>query len=130
MKRSVAGIAVENGLVFIARRLSGGSMGDRWESPGVKVESDEDDAGAIKREYMEEFGLDVEVGAYLAQAVFDHGTEHFSLHAYQVRMNGTPCILTEHSEWRWAHFSELESLYFADSDRKLFPELNKTIKTQ
>jgi len=128
MKRSVAGIAVENGLVFIARRLSGGSMGDRWEFPGGKVENDEADAGALKREYMEEFGLDVEVGDFLAQAVFHHGSEHFSLYAYQVHMNGTPIILTEHSEWRWAYFSELESLYFADSDRKLFPSLMKTFK--
>ncbi len=128
MKRSVAGIAVENGLVFIARRLSGGSMGNRWEFPGGKVESDEADAGALRREYMEEFALDVEVGDFLAQAVFDHGTERFSLHAYRVIMNGTPRILTEHSEWRWALFSELESLDFADSDRKLFPKLMKTFK--
>ena len=130
MKRSVAGIAVENGLVFIARRLSGGSMGDRWEFPGGKVEVGEADGIALKREYQEEFGLDVEVGVFLAQAVFDHGTDRFSLHAYRVIMNGTPRILTEHSEWRWANFQELESLYFADSDRKLFPALMKTFSIQ
>jgi len=126
MKRSVAGIAVENGLVFIARRQSGGSMGDRWEFPGGKVEVGEADGSALKREYLEEFGLDVEIGAFLAQAVFDHGSERFSLHAYRVIMNGTPRMLTEHSEWRWACFPELKSLDFADSDRKLFPELMKT----
>jgi 8-oxo-dGTP diphosphatase len=126
MKRSVAGIAVENGLVFIAHRLSGGSMGNRWEFPGGKVEVDESDANALMREYQEEFGLDIEVGPFLAQAVFDHGTERFSLHAYRVIMNGPPRVLTEHSEWRWALFSELETLDFADSDRKLFSDLLKT----
>jgi 8-oxo-dGTP diphosphatase len=125
MKRSVAGISLNEGRYFVARRLPGGDMGGKWEFPGGKVEEGEDCGRAIEREYMEEFGVKVKVSLPIADAVFRHGGEDFLLSAYWVELppNLMNVVLSEHSEWRWASLEEILGMDFADSDRKILPFL-------
>jgi 8-oxo-dGTP diphosphatase len=120
---SVAGIAWNGGKFFIAQRLGGGSMGDKWEFPGGKVDSGESDQEALKREYLEEFGVDIAVGDFLGSAVFEHQGVKRQLRAYRVFFAVPKCALFEHAQWRWAAFDEIEALDFVDSDRKLLPAL-------
>ncbi len=122
-RRSVAGIARRNGAVFIARRLPGGAMGEKWEFPGGKVEPGESDQEALRREYLEEFGIPVSVGALAAHAEFEHKAQGHSLYAYIIRMADDHYTLSEHTEWRWVSLEEIEAMDFADSDRKLLPQL-------
>ena len=56
MSRSIACIDYRDGKLLIAKRKSGGDMGERWEFPGGKIEEGEDFAQAINREMQEEFG--------------------------------------------------------------------------
>jgi 8-oxo-dGTP diphosphatase len=122
-RRSVAGIAAEGGRFFIARRVPGGDLGGKWEFPGGKVEEGETDTEALVREYREEFGVSVRVGAPLGSVSFKHrGTER-TLNAYGIFFCGDSFTLSEHTEWRWASFEEIEGLDFADSDRRLLPFL-------
>jgi 8-oxo-dGTP diphosphatase len=119
-RRSVAGIALEGGKFFIARRLPGGDLGGKWEFPGGKVEEGESDEDALIREYDEEFKIPVKPGAFLGAVSFEHrGVVHI-LNAYRIYFSCRDLTLREHTEWRWAGFDELEKLDFADSDRKLF----------
>ncbi|MFA6505187.1 MAG: NUDIX domain-containing protein [Treponemataceae bacterium] len=123
MRRSVAGIAVESMRAFIARRVRGGSMSEKWEFPGGKVEEGESDETALVREYLEEFAVTVQVGVKLADAVFQHREELITLTAYEVFFDSRDFVLSEHTEWKWATLSEIEKLDFADSDLKLLPSL-------
>ncbi|MDR2537424.1 MAG: NUDIX domain-containing protein [Treponema sp.] len=125
-KRSVAGIATENSQLFIARRIPGGAMGEKWEFPGGKVEHGESDADALRREYLEEFGVDVTVGEQLASAVFEHNGQR-QLYAYRVSFISMQFTLTEHTTWRWATLEEIEALDFVDSDQKLLPSLKNVL---
>ncbi|MDR1576316.1 MAG: NUDIX domain-containing protein [Treponema sp.] len=126
-KRSVAGIAIEGGALFIARRKPGGGLGGKWEFPGGKAEAGENDEAALRREYREEFGLAIETGPLLAGTSFVHKGNTFSLNAYRVFFeDGEPggrICLNEHTEWRWAALEDIEKMDFADSDRGLFPAL-------
>jgi 8-oxo-dGTP diphosphatase len=116
----VAGIALEGGKFFIARRLPGGDLGEKWEFPGGKVEAGESDEDALIREYDEEFKVSIKPAALLGTVSFDHrGITHI-LNAYRIYFAGQDLTLREHTEWRWASLEEMESLDFADSDRKLF----------
>jgi len=130
VKRSVAGIAIEQGTVFIARRKAGGDLGGKWEFPGGKVEEGESDADALRREFIEEFGVAVTAGALLASGEFFHKGQKFALNGYRVFPDSDHFNLTEHDECRWAALDEIKTLDFADSDRLLFPRLQAYLYTQ
>jgi 8-oxo-dGTP diphosphatase len=118
VKRSVAGIAIEQGKLFIVRRVPGGVLGGKWEFPGGKVEPGETDEAALKREYQEELGVSITLGRFLGQASFEYRGIH-RVYAYQVYVSSRTFTLTDHTEWRWASLQDLETLDFADSDRAL-----------
>ncbi len=107
MKRGVDYIGVgvgavivrEDGRLFLARRgpLSRNERG-LWEFPGGSVEFGETLAAALKREMMEEFGVEIEVGALLD--VVDHilpaENQHWVSPTYICRiLSGEPKILEE-----------------------------------
>ena len=130
MRHSVAGIAIEQGKVFIARRKAGGDIGGKWEFPGGKVEEGEGDADALLREYLEEFGVAVTVGPLLASAEFSHDGQLFLLRAYRIFFVSRNFNMIEHSEWRWATLGEITALDFAGSDSRLFPALKAYLETE
>jgi 8-oxo-dGTP diphosphatase len=126
--RSVAGIAVSNGRLFIAKRKNGGSLGGKWEFPGGKVENGESDVEALKREYIEEFDIQVEVGPLLASTEFSSKGRRFLLNAYRVFPSSMDFKMREHTQWRWIKADEIETDEatagnFADSDLLLLPML-------
>jgi 8-oxo-dGTP diphosphatase len=121
MPRSVAGIAIKDGLVLVARRLPGGEMGGTWEFPGGKLEPGEEDAQALKREYDEEFGVAIKAGQKLGQSWFEHSGKHYELAAIEIDLEPGPLQLREHSETRWVGAEDLVALELADSDRALLP---------
>ena len=130
--RSVAGIAIDAGRVFIARRVPGGSLGGKWEFPGGKAEDGESDAEALKREYLEELGVGIEVGPLLASAEFDNKGRSYSLNAYRVSFDSLDFDMTMHTEWRWVALDEITgddsaAGDFADSDLKLLPMLRERL---
>ncbi|MDR3138257.1 MAG: NUDIX domain-containing protein [Treponema sp.] len=121
--RSVAGIAIEDGKLFIARRISGGDLGEKWEFPGGKVEAGETDEEALVREYKEEFSVAIETGPFLGSVFFEHRGVKRLLNAYRVYFSPLGCKLAEHTQWSWAVPGEIEQMDFADSDLLLLPQL-------
>lgn len=127
LRRSVAGITVEKGKIFVARRIPGGDLGEKWEFPGGKVEPGETNEEALMREYHEELGIPVTIGPLLGRTSFEHHGNIHVLYAYQVFFSAHTFKLAEHTEWRWAALEEISALDFADSDRKLLPYLKGRI---
>jgi 8-oxo-dGTP diphosphatase len=121
--RSVAGIGINGGKLFIARRKEGGDLGGKWEFPGGKVEEGETDREALIREYAEEFGVAVQTGPLLGTAFFEHRGVRRVLNAYRIYFSPAVCKLSEHSQWIWAVPEDIEKLDFADSDLLILPQL-------
>jgi 8-oxo-dGTP diphosphatase len=127
---SVAGIAVEDGRLFIARRLRGGDLGGKWEFPGGKVEPGETDGEALVREFEEEFGIPIKTGPFLGAASFEHRGLCFTVRAYRIYFPHQNFTLAEHSEWRWAGPEDIEKLDFAGSDLRLLTAIRENLKRQ
>lgn len=126
MKHSVAGIAIVDNLVLVARRLPTGAMGGRWEFPGGKVDGDECYQEALMREYKEEFSVSVTVGTAITNATFTNAKgESVALHAFEVNFpkDSFEWVLTEHTEVKWVKLSEIKKMYFVDSDLLLLDEV-------
>jgi len=121
MKISVAAIAINDKKLLIAQRLPKGDMGGKWEFPGGKVEGGESFQDALKREFKEEFAVDIRIGAFLGESSFHHKGVKRSLMAYRVYIDSFDFVLTEHSVWRWADIEELKNLDFTPSDLSLLP---------
>ena len=126
-KQSVAGIAVKNGKVFIGKRIDKGQMANRWEFPGGKVEDGEAHEVSLKREFEEEFGIEISVGPCIAKATFTHADEERELFAYKIdfEIPQDGYKLTEHTTTDWVEFSKIPQLNFVDSDLKIYDDVRK-----
>jgi A/G-specific adenine glycosylase len=116
------GVAViwnDQGQILIDRRRQEGLLGGLWEFPGGKVEPNETIAACIRREILEELGIDIEVGEHLI--TIDHAYSHFhvTLNVHHCRhLSGEPKPI-ECDEVRWVNLEEL--------DQYPFPKANVTI---
>jgi 8-oxo-dGTP diphosphatase len=128
MKTSVAGIAVKDDKLFIARRIAGGAMSEKWEFPGGKCEKDESCEQALVREIMEELSVPVNVREQLAETEFENKGQKRLLKAFQIEFLSLDFKLCEHTEWRWASFTEIKSIDFTPSDLKLLDEIERRLE--
>jgi len=69
-----AGVVIEAGRVLLAQRKRGAHLAGAWELPGGKVEAGEDPRSALRRELLEELGIDVVVGE-IVEVTFHHYEE-------------------------------------------------------
>lgn len=117
--RSVAGVARREGLLLLARRKEGGSIGGKWELPGGKIDRGESPEEALVREFDEELRVKIRTGEKLAQTRFRHHGRIFRLEAFDVELTSESFRLTEHDETGWFTQEEAFGLDLADSDRRL-----------
>ena len=69
----VAAMTTCDGRFMICRRPAGKANAGLWEFPGGKLEPNETPQAALRREIREELGMEICVGALLADAV--HGRD-------------------------------------------------------
>jgi 8-oxo-dGTP diphosphatase len=120
MERSVAGICVRDGKVFVAKRGPTGSCGGLWEFPGGKVEPGESDEAALSREYEEEFGVAARPRRLLGETMFAHDGVVRVLAAWLIELPASSePELREHAEAAWLSLDELSGLTLVKSDSRL-----------
>lgn len=125
INHSIAGIARKGNTYLIAKRKPGGSLSEKWEFPGGKLEPGETPEEAMIREWDEELRVQVSVGKFLCDGTFTHKGKNFVLSAYSVSLESEKFTLLEHTEYRWETLETIETMDIADSDRGLLPGLKK-----
>jgi A/G-specific adenine glycosylase len=106
--------------VLITQRPAGGLLGGLWEFPGGKLEPGEELAFCLRREILEELGVDVTVGEALG--VYRHAYTHFrvTLHAFACTLvNGAEPQALEASDLRWAAVGQLNQYPMGKVDRQI-----------
>lgn len=112
----VAAVVERDGKYLIAQRNPHAVFPLLWEFPGGKVEPGEDDATALRREMMEELGVEVAVGALLERKVHCYQDFSVDFRAYRCTLvQGEPRPLNC-AAVAWVPLADLASYEFPPAD--------------
>jgi 8-oxo-dGTP diphosphatase len=122
-----AGILIAGDRVLIARRQERDHQGGRWEFPGGKRHQGETVEACLRREMLEEIGLEVEVGPLWRALTHVYPDRRVSIYFYLCAARaGTP-VAIECDEIRWVLPAELASLPFVEGDVAVLPDLARDL---
>ena len=104
---SIKGVVLHQGRVLLLLNER-----DEWDLPGGRPDAGENHRTTLIREVREEAGLDVEVGAFLDEHLFEVLPQRFvRIVAYACRLAGAatmPVALShEHLDLRWVPLADL-----------------------
>lgn len=122
---STAGIARKGERYLVALRKPGTSIGESWEFPGGKQQSSETPQETLKREYQEEFSVEIVVGDFLYTDYFQNRNHQYRLEVYEVQLISEAFVLREHQAIRWVHLKDLKHMPMAPSDRTILRFLER-----
>jgi 8-oxo-dGTP diphosphatase len=109
-------IIEKDGLVLAAQRSETMSLPLKWEFPGGKLEPDESPDACLKRELVEELGIQVTIQSALPSSNWQYPTFAITLHPFVCSMHGDTIRLTEHKAIRWVEPKDLLALDWAAAD--------------
>ena len=114
---------LEDERVLLVRRGPGQSGAGSWEFPGGKVELQESDRQALRREIEEELGLLVEVRSFVGEELYQYPSKTIRLCLYHVMIEGGVLNLTEHDASEWRLISEIDETSLSPADRPFVARL-------
>ena len=115
----VAAIIKQEDKILIARRKKGKHLEFKWEYPGGKLENNEEENDALKRELKEEFSIEATIGRYLTESFYEYGSVNINLKAYLVESFSGDFRLIDHDKIEWIKIEEIKKHEFAPADIKI-----------
>lgn len=114
----VCALIIRENAVLCAQRSAAMALPLKWEFPGGKLEDGEDPVTALKREILEELGVDIEVGNSLSISVhtYDGGPTIKLLPFLSFLSNNGEPQAHEHAEIRWVKPEQLLDMDWAAAD--------------
>jgi 8-oxo-dGTP diphosphatase len=94
-----------------------------WEFPGGKLRNGENPEDTLKREFLEEFGLTIDVGSFILDAPFENEGTRYLMKVYEVRIVSGEPVLREHDAIRWVTADEMRALPCGYSDAVIVERL-------
>lgn len=99
----------------------------KWEFPGGKIEPGEGREECLRRELVEEMGVQIEVGRALTPATHDYPTFTVTLYPYVCSIVSGEITLHEHSAISWLPAPQMHELDWADADLPVIAEYQQTV---
>ena len=122
-----AGIVWIGGQVLVARRQDEDHQGGRWEFPGGKRHAGESVEDCLRREMLEEVGIEVEVGPLWRALTHVYPDRRVSLYFHLCEAHrGAPRAI-ECSEVRWIAPGALSGLHFVEGDIPVLADLARDL---
>ena len=119
----VAGVIAFEGRFLITQRMADDTLGGYWEFPGGKVDPGEELRAALKRELLEELGVETEIGAQIYHVVHAYPDRDVRLYFFEARiLSGEPQKL-EVADWKWITAAQFTDYQFPEADLPLLDQL-------
>jgi mutator protein MutT len=93
-----------------------------WEFPGGKCDEGESLHACLRRELMEELGVDSRVGGEVFTITHEYPDRRIELHFFSCTLLGAPSPRLG-QEMRWVAREDLRSLEFPPADQELIARL-------
>lgn len=111
----------KNGRLFIAKRADTKRfLPGKFELPGGHIEFGEDMITGLRREFQEEFGIEIVVGEPFYVFTYQHGDEHtIEVDYFAQLVNPEVKVILnpeDHSEYRWVDQSGVDEVWDKDDD--------------
>ena len=116
MIKVVAALLKKNEKFLIARRKKGKHLEFKWEYPGGKVENNEDEKSALKRELKEEFDISSNVGDFITESHYNYEDISINLRLYLIDDFSGDFSLKDHDKIEWISIKEINNFDFAPAD--------------
>jgi 8-oxo-dGTP diphosphatase len=124
VKQVVAALIYTGDLILVCQRTRHQTMPLKWEFPGGKIEEGEQPRDALKRELMEELGIDATIGREVARIRHEYNNRSaVELRFYAVREFKGEIENRIFKDLLWAKPSELPSFDFLEADLQLVKDL-------
>ncbi|WP_144635638.1 (deoxy)nucleoside triphosphate pyrophosphohydrolase [Priestia megaterium] len=125
MKKVTAAIIKDKNRLLIAKRHSKDPLGGKWEFPGGKIEPGETPQDCLVREIKEELGVEVKIGPFYHDNVYNSLDHGIHLLFYWAEIIKGEVILFVHDDLKWITINELASFDFAPADIPIVKKLMK-----
>ncbi len=123
IKKVTAALLTKDGQILVAKRNAETKLANKWEFPGGKVEEGESPEECLRRELKEEFNIDVSVGEYLGDSIYEYEHGTIQLLAYWVEWRSGELELRDHEDFRWVRLEDLFGFDFAPADLPIVRKL-------
>src|ERR1700692_1079013 len=114
--RVVAAVLERDGRYLITQRRATAVLPLMWEFPGGRVEGDETDASALKREVRHRLGAEIEVGKLIS--FVSHPYDHYvvDLFLYECALASGTLEARNVAHFVWATSAEFDQYPFTPAD--------------
>ena len=109
-------IIERDNLILAAQRSANMSLPLKWEFPGGKIDYGESPEECLRREIVEEMGIQVRVGKSLSATTHNYPTLSVTLHPFVCSIESGEIVLHEHAAIVWLPPEELHNLDWAEAD--------------
>lgn len=122
-----AGILWNGSQILIARRQAGDHQGGRWEFPGGKRHRGESIKDCLRREMLEEIGIEIEVGPLWRALTHVYPDRRVSLYFHFCALRGGTPTPLQCDELRWIAPVELSDYPFVEGDLPVLSDLARDL---
>ena len=118
-----AGLVFRDGKLLITQRPAGGHLAGLWEFPGGKREPQESFEQALRRELMEELGIEIEVRDLVESITHAYPEKTVRLQFFRCGWRHYEPQALGCSAFRWVSRQELDRYEFPAADARLLDRL-------
>ena len=125
MLRVTAAILTRNGKILIAQKGPNDKRANKWEFPGGKIDPGETPQQGLRRELLEELGLETNIGTLFSDTLYTHEQGQIRQFTYWVDVVNLPInvALSEHQAIAWVTPDEIVNFEFAGADMAVAEKL-------